>query len=1150
MNRFRADLHIHSRFSRATSKTLSLRQLAAWARVKGLALLGTGDFTHPGWLAEIEEVLAEGDDGLLRLKDPGGLAKELPWLADFPLPGDVRFMLQAELSLIYKRGGKVRKVHNLVFMPSLEAVKKFNARLAKVGNLTSDGRPILGLDSRHLLEMVLQTDPAAFLVPAHIWTPWFSLFGSKSGFDSIEECFGALAPEIFALETGLSSDPEMNWLLSALDRFRLISNSDAHSGEKLGREANLFAGELSYEGVFRALKHADGSGEFLGTVEFFPEEGKYHMDGHRACGVVLDPLESRARGGLCPVCGKPLTIGVLSRVRELADRDQPARPAAQPGFASLIPLSEILGEVLGCGPATKKAKELLARLLGRLGPELDILQDAAVEDVARHSRPLAEALARMRRGEVIRQPGYDGEFGRITLFSDQERRELTSGRSLVATAQNGPAAGKPGRPVKAGQPDPAAPGAVLPGEPGGLNARQREAVESRNHRLLVVAGPGTGKTHTLIARVRALLDAGVRPRTILAVTFTRRAAGELRSRLAGQAGEPAELPRADTLHALAFEQWTAATGQAPVLLSEQAARALFAEACPEFSGAKLKAAWNELELSRQRNVAPRPPRPAAAGHDAAEAGRQPAGESEVAPSLRLTDTTDQATGPGRPARRAAGALAGRRVPAAPVEPVPPVQELGPADWAERYAARKRASNLADYTDLLEYFLHGARAAAYVSPYAHILVDEIQDMTPLQLALIEALAEAPGAPGPLGKIGPLGVRVKQGASAKAGGPTGPTGLAGLAGASLFAIGDPNQSIYGFRGAAGDIEGWFAARFPGSRVIRLEENYRSFQPVLDLAGGLVPKRARLVSRRGAPGEPECEISLFSAPGLEGEVAWIADHARRLLGETSATLHKQTGAKSVSPGDIAVLVRFAGLIPAVERALQRRGVPCRSPQAEVFWNDPRAAMILASAGSLLGLGAAEGIRPAECPGEIVARGPRAVAAYLLDAAPFDALFWESRIFKDLCAAFEDQGGWAGLMSFVAERGEDELVEARSEKVQIMSLHAAKGLEFEAVFLPALEDGILPFAGPEFLTGKLPPPGAAPDENEERRLFYVGLTRAKSRLYLSCAAKRELYGRKLMLKPSRFLAQLPLDGIKRSTLVARKVRKEKQLDLFGEEA
>jgi len=1183
MNRFRADLHIHSRFSRATSKTLSLRQLAAWARVKGLSLLGTGDFTHPGWLAEIEEVLAEGEDGLLRLRNPAGLEKEIPWLDGFPMPGDVRFMFQAELSLIYKRGGKVRKVHNLVFMPSLAAVNKFNAKLAKVGNLASDGRPILGLDSRHLLELVLETDPAAFLVPAHIWTPWFSLFGSKSGFDSIEECFGALAPEIFALETGLSSDPEMNWLLSALDRFRLISNSDAHSGEKLGREANMFAGERSYEGVLRALKHGDrgeGIGKFLGTVEFFPEEGKYHLDGHRACGVVLDPRESRARGGICPVCGKPLTIGVLSRVLELADRDQPVHPQDQPGFTSLIPLSEIVGEVLHCGAATKKAKEFLARLIGRLGPELDILQDVAPEDVAKYSRPLAEALSRMRRGEVIRLPGYDGEFGRITLFTDQERREFMSGRALAAVPPKEPAATTPGRPAqplkpgkpgKTGKPDPAA-RVVRTDESGGLNAKQREAVASRNHRLLVVAGPGTGKTHTLIARIRALLDAGVTPGAVLAVTFTRRAAGELRSRLAGQGDEPRAASRADTLHALAFEYWTQATGRAPVLLSEQAARALFAEVCPELSGAKLKAAWNELEISRQRNVAPRPPRPAAEEPDKA-AGPMRSSEPEVAPGLRLTDTTDQAVRSMRPVRRTAGAAlrqGGSVAPVAPVEqirpnqPVQTVQPAGPAELAERYAARKRVHNLADYTDLLEYFLHGARDVGYASPFAHILVDEIQDMTPLQLALIEALVEAPGAPGQIGPIGKTGLsgelnaRVKQGASAKAGGPAGPTGLAGLAGlagaagvagASLFAIGDPNQSIYGFRGAAGDIEGWFAARFPGSRVIRLEENYRSFQPILDLAGGLVPKRARLVSRLPAPQEPECEISLFSAPGFESEVSWVAERVGALLGTTSATLHKQTGAKSVSPGDIAVLVRFAGLIAPLERALQRRGIPCRSPQAEVFWNDPRAAGILAAAGKLLGLGAASDVAPAECPGEIVAKGPVAVAAYLRDAAPFDMLFWESRIFKELRKTFEEQGGWAGLISFVAERGEDELVEARSEKVQIMSLHAAKGLEFEAVFLPALEDGILPFAGPEFLTGKLPPPGAAPDENEERRLFYVGLTRAKSRLFLSCSAKRELYGRKLMLKPSRFLGQLSLEGIKRSTLVARKVRKEKQLGLFGEE-
>jgi PHP family Zn ribbon phosphoesterase len=308
MTSFAADLHIHSRFSRATSKGLTVRNLAAWAEAKGLSVLGTGDCTHPGWLSEIErELVEDSDTGLLRLREASGLQEQIPGLPLVPA-GSARFMLQGEISSIYKRGGKVRKVHNLVFLPTLEAAKRLNARLAQVGNLASDGRPILGLDSRNLLEMVLETHPEAFLVPAHIWTPWFSLFGSMSGFDSVEECYGDLSSHIFAMETGLSSDPGMNWTLSALDRFRMISNSDAHSGEKLGREANLFQGQASFSGIRSALRaHLPGAAgedtscEFLGTIEFFPEEGKYHLDGHRKCAWSMEPGETLAHKGLCPV---------------------------------------------------------------------------------------------------------------------------------------------------------------------------------------------------------------------------------------------------------------------------------------------------------------------------------------------------------------------------------------------------------------------------------------------------------------------------------------------------------------------------------------------------------------------------------------------------------------------------------------------------------------------------------------------------------------------------------------------------------------------------------------------------------------------------------------------------------------------------------
>ncbi|MDP3425814.1 MAG: AAA family ATPase, partial [Humidesulfovibrio sp.] len=621
MTTFAADLHIHSRYSRATSKGLTVRSLAAWAEVKGIGVLGTGDCTHPGWLDEIARELVDDGNGLLRLREPAHIAGEIPGLADHhggALSGQARFMLQGEISSIYKRGGKVRKVHNLVYLPTLEAAKSLNLKLAQVGNLASDGRPILGLDSRTLLDLVLATHPEAFLVPAHIWTPWFSLFGSMSGFDSVEECYGDLSEHIFAMETGLSSDPGMNWTISALDRYRMISNSDAHSGEKLAREANLFRGEASFSGIRQALRahqtgmagevkggEVKGGCEFLGTVELFPEEGKYHMDGHRKCNWSMEPGETVANRGLCPVCGKPATLGVLHRVLALADRPQPVQPEGQPGYDSLIPLKEVLSEVLDVGSGSKKVTQEYFRLITALGPELFILREAPLPDIRRASPVLAEAVERMRAGKVLRKSGYDGEFGVITVFTPEERAEMRHGGRLVAAkAQRGrkrtaPAQPQPD-PEPAGDPEPAAQAESAPTRPDGLNQAQACAVYAGPGPTLVLAGPGTGKTHTLIRRVERLLADGVPADSLAVVTFTRRAASELSERLAAARGPGEPLPLTDTLHALALALWTVRRGQPPVLLSEDAARKLFVESLPpDLAKPEREALFRRHSLARE-----------------------------------------------------------------------------------------------------------------------------------------------------------------------------------------------------------------------------------------------------------------------------------------------------------------------------------------------------------------------------------------------------------------------------------------------------------------------------------------------------------------------------------------------------------------------
>lgn len=412
-----ADLHIHSPYSRATSPQSTLAGLAGWARVKGVQVLGTGDFTHPGWFSCLKEELEPAEPGLFKLKNEAAIVSPLAEVT--PSAAPVRFLLSAEISSIYKSHGVVRKVHNLLYVPDFDSAERLNARLGSIGNITSDGRPILGLDSHDLLEIMLELAPEGFLVPAHIWTPWFSLFGSRSGFDRIEECFGDLTPHVFALETGLSSDPDMNRLISGLDRFSLISNSDCHSPSKLGREANLFSTGLDFFSLRDAIRHGRRD-TFRGTVEFFPEEGKYHADGHRACRVCLEPAETRRLGLRCPVCGKPLTVGVLHRVLELADREQPLYHDDSPRIFSLIPLPELLGEIIGVGPASKKVMVQYRRCIARFGSEFNLLLHTPLEEIKHENPLLGEALARMRGGRVIRKPGFDGEYGVVRVFEEGE----------------------------------------------------------------------------------------------------------------------------------------------------------------------------------------------------------------------------------------------------------------------------------------------------------------------------------------------------------------------------------------------------------------------------------------------------------------------------------------------------------------------------------------------------------------------------------------------------------------------------------------------------------------------------------------------------------------------------------------------------------
>ncbi|MGN0905397.1 MAG: UvrD-helicase domain-containing protein [Alphaproteobacteria bacterium] len=513
---FYADLHIHSKYSRATSKSCNLEELAFWAQRKGLSVIATGDFTHPAWFGEIKEKLVPDGAGAFRLKDGSS---------------PIRFLLSVEISTIYKKNDRTRKVHHVVFVPDLAAAEKFRQKLAAVGNIASDGRPILGLDSRNLLEITLESGDDSYIIPAHIWTPWFSVLGSRSGFDSIDECYGDLSGHIFAVETGLSSDPEMNWRVSSLDRYRLVSNSDAHSPSKLAREATVFDTDPDYFSLLKALKTGVG---YVGTVEFFPEEGKYHEDGHRKCNVCLSPEESAELGGICPVCGKPLTIGVLNRVHALADRKGKITPPPTAGRTfSLVPLQEILAEIMQTGAASKSVTAAYEDLLRKLGPELDILRSVPVEDISKAYSPLlGEGISRLRAGRVIRQAGFDGEYGVIRLFEKDELDHRKQGGLLFDALKSEKKTAKPPRAKKETLIPAAVPEEKKEQGSYGLDEYQSKAVQDTCRQLLIVAGPGSGKTTVLTNRIAHLVGNGIVPaENCLAITFTRRAAEEMRRRL-------------------------------------------------------------------------------------------------------------------------------------------------------------------------------------------------------------------------------------------------------------------------------------------------------------------------------------------------------------------------------------------------------------------------------------------------------------------------------------------------------------------------------------------------------------------------------------------------------------------------------------------
>jgi uncharacterized protein (TIGR00375 family) len=1157
-----ADLHIHSHYSRATSQELNPENLYRAARQKGLQLVGSGDFTHPAWRQELrDKFILDENSQLYRLRPEAEASLEPTIQVSGRDP--VRFVLSGEISSIYKKNGKTRKIHNVILLPTLDAADRLSAELAKIGNIHSDGRPIFGLDAHNLLDLTLSVCPEAIFIPAHIWTPHFSLFGSESGFDSFEECFEDLAGEIHALETGLSSDPAMNWRLSMLDRFTLVSNSDAHSPDKLGREANILTAEFSYNGLREAL--AGGQKNRLSaTIEFFPEEGKYHLDGHRNCHLCQTPQETLRNKGLCPVCGRKVTIGVLHRVEQLADRPEGCEVPGRTGFESLVPLREILSEVLGVGAQSQKVDRQYQALLASLGSELAILRCIPVEAIREIGGILlAEGIKRVRAREVVCQAGYDGEYGIIRVFKDGEREQILGQKHLFPLAEPAtPQSRKSGLSRQTGQHRektaestkvdtslalPAVKASPSENTPVTLtvaadrdlllhylNGEQIDAINQTVGPVVIKAGPGSGKTRTLTYKILALhLHHEVPLENILAITFTNKAAAELETRFGRlyqeYAGPKASLtpsrPHVGTFHRICH-----------AMLQTR----------PEWQNRQLIDPWECQFIIREVLQA------AGLKHQ----------ERKLQEALSYFKNTGQ-----------------RKYPVVDDEtPSARKQKAWEKEFFrlyEAYQAKLREYNLLDYDEIIlacadllrrdEAFLSEAR-----QKFRYILVDEFQDINPLQYEFIRLLAGN--------------------------------------GERLFVIGDPDQSIYGFRGANHTFFQRLGLDYPTSHYHALTRNYRSTEKIVRAAGEMLRQgssSAGLALTATRPKGASLKVVEVADELAEG-ISVVKEIGRLIGGKSMLEAHGQIDSEqylgdietAMSFADIAVLFRTGAQAKKLEECLIKEGLPYRvvgqtsllerkSVRSFLSFNQALLQpnndfrVILSLKNDLFKLPESVistlRLEQQQHPQPLFATISGFIEQGYLPSAQFQKLLdfhiafkkYQDIVAKESPAQIIRQ--W--ITDFNLDGDEDlkdfemvatnfatmtELLDhtifhldqdwerrslataANSEAITLMTLHAAKGLEFPIVFITGVEEGIIPFCRERM----------DHDEAEERRLFYVGMTRAMDRLYLIHTRTRTIHGQKKKTEISRYVEAIPPGCFRRSSEIKDKSAKPSsqgtQLSLF----
>jgi uncharacterized protein (TIGR00375 family) len=1065
---FIADLHIHSHHSMATSKQLRPEYLDYWAKIKGIKVVGTGDFTHPEWLKELKEKLEPAENGLFKLKEDYKIPHFIPETPE----NEVRFMLSAEISNIYKKQGVVRKIHSVILAPDFETVERYQHKLSSMNfNITSDGRPILGLDVRDLLEITLEISDRNFFIPAHIWTPWFSVFGSKSGFDRMEDCFEDLSHHIHAVETGLSTDPPLNWMCSFLDRYTLLSNSDAHSPEKLGRNANLFRSELSYDAMVEAMKTGDPS-TFGGTIDMYPQEGKYHYDGHRKCQVRWSPVETLKHHGICPVCGKKVTVGVTNRIVKLSDREDITQKENRLPYYSLIPLKEMISEIEGVGEKSKKVSKRYEQLINKAGSEFNLLHFQPLEQVREVAgEVIGEGIRRMRNNEVIIKEGYDGEYGQIKVFQPDEVKYLTTQESLFDISGQFKKTEKRKlinfdlaeyrklEQLYTKTDQAAEPETEYIQQKNGLlkrmNAEQAKAVQHPEGPAVVIAGPGTGKTKVLTHRIAWLInEIGIHPEHILAITFTNKASEEMQTRCDELIGKQTDqaLPTISTFHALGYSilrEYAENTGRnakftiADENIKRQLIQSLFQ--CSQQETKKLSEAFSRF---KQQNIDP--------DGDKVEAFHDY--ENHLA-QYNLFDLED---------------LIYQVVQLANSNPV--IQE-----------------NLRDQ-------------------YQWVLVDEFQDINKIQYDFLNIICNKEDS-------------------------------------NLFIIGDPNQAIYGFRGSSRKFISHFVEDYTNSRVYKLKTSYRCSDNILKASGDILEEDNLSGLQEGV------RIKIAPQQTEKSEAEYIARTIEQLSGGLRffSMDSKVTGGESdkaiESLSDFAVLCRTKAQMKPIEKALNDHTIPYQKVSEDEFFQHSLVKIVrdsfyfaldpenpyLQQRIKLHGLdtlanGAIEKIQKCNhIPDAIEYLADQFISESDRNEEVLKRLVEIGKQFNDKINEF---------LKYLSLGTETDIYQKETEKVSLMTLHASKGLEFQCAFIAGCEKGLIPY---ELFRNQ------EVDYEEEKRLLYVGMTRAKSYLYLTHARNRFIMGQEKQMQRSPFLNRIEkeLTEIEKNTY-KKKQKDDSQLKLF----